>query len=140
VTDTADRKRPTPFILTVVATGANHQLYFKNQVKANQAFNSLMRARHDFLVALASTEGKPDAFGQDYEIVDDAGTRMLVALREFRSAQLADVTAEHWANAERKIVEAYVAVDFQNYVKENHASLTLLRAQPGGNGQIIQPR
>lgn len=128
-----DGKKPAPFVLTIVATGANHASYFRTKVRGSVAFNGLISARRAFLDKVAE---KPD-HQEDYTFDDDAGTRYIIALREFRSAQLADVVGEHWANADRKLVEAYVAVDFQAHVQKHHAGLTLLRAQPG-SGLIKQ--
>jgi hypothetical protein len=128
-----DGKRPTPFVMTVVATGANHAAFYRSKVKAQIAFNGLASARAAFIEARKSDPGHQ----ADYVFDDDAGTRYIVSLGEFRSAQLADIVGEHWANADRKITEAYIAVDFQQHVTKHHAGLTLLRAAPGSS--IVQP-
>lgn len=133
-TELKDGKRPTPFVLTVVATGANHSAFFRNKVKGQIAFNGLLAARKSFLESLRADPNHQE----DYTFDDCSGTRYIVSLREFKSAQLADVMGEHWANADRKLAEAYVATDFQQFVQKHHAGLTLLRAQPGP-GNLIRP-
>lgn len=134
--DAKNGKKPTPFVLTVVATGANHSAFFSSKVRAQVAFNGIIAARKEYLEAVAANANHQ----ADHVFDDDAGTRYIVALREFKSAQLADIWGEHWANGDRKLVEAYVAVEFQNFVQKHHAGLTLVRAQPApGGGNLIRP-